>query len=666
MSGNSTKTSWILELVDKVSTPIRDVVNNIDAVERATTASSSSIDNQKGKVKELEKEYGVLKKEALLAQLELNKIARTRAKTTNEEEVKKLTEQFELAKKKIEEYEKKIISIRNEIAFTISEIHAPLEQVNQEVVRGTTNWGELAIGINQGIELIQKATSALDFAVKGKELETHVRRLTDLSNEQLLEYVANSNKIADVYKKDATDVANTVHIMTKSLGGSYQYNFDLIEEGIKKGADVNNELLSSMKSNAGAFQQMGLSARDAIAIMAKSAKDGLSPKDALDSIKKAGNSLMEMTSKQEKALAGIGVKTKDLVGKTSWEAVQIVSNAMKGLDTQSRATAMARIFGTAGKESGLAFVEGLADELPNLNDMPEVEEAASGMKGFFSDVKSWGADAFGTVAVYAQQLSPMFQMLAGGIPLIQALSKVTWLQSIATKAWTAAQWLLNVAMDANPLGATVAALVFLIGLVYAAVDSFDTWGSTILFLLGPIGWLIEAIVLIGRHWDSIVEAFESDGIVGALKRIGLVLLDVLMHPIQKVLGWVAELTGWEWAKDAANTVEEFRRKNDLITPEEKGEKKEEKKEPSVNDFLQSNAERLKYSPTEDAKNKNKKGKEGNGLNVGSGSNGVKSITMNLTVNNTFGVNRDTNIRDIADKVTGYVNDQLRDALINIG
>lgn len=663
MSSNSTKTSWILELVDKVSSPIKDVVNNIDAVERATTASSSSIDNQKGKVKELEKEYGVLKKEALSAQLELNKIARTRAKTTNEEEVKKLTEQFELAKKKIEEYEKKIISVRNEIASTISEIHAPLEKVNQEVVRGTTNWTELAIGINQGIELIQKATSALDFAVKGKELETHVKRLTDLNNEQLLEYVANSSKIADVYKKDATDVANTVHIMTKALGGSYQYNFDLIEEGIKKGADVNNELLSSMKSNAGAFQQMGLSARGAIAIMAKAAKDGLSPKDALDSIKRAGNALMEMTVAQEKALKGIGLKTKDLVGKTSFEAVQIVSNAMKGLDTQSRATAMAQIFGTAGKESGLAFVEGLADELPNLDDMPEVEEAASSMKGFFSDVKSWGADAFGTVAVYAQQLSPMFQMLAGGIPLIQALSKVTWIQMLATKAWTAAQWLLNIAMDANPIGLIILSIAALVAGVYYAIDSFDEWGSTMLTLVGgPIGMLINSLVLIYRNWDSIVEAFKSDGIIAGFKRIGLVLIDTIMHPLQRILGWVAELTGWEWAEDAAGSVEEFRKKYDLITVDEKSDKKEESKEPSVNDFLQGNAERLKYAP-EDVKNKNK-GKDG--LNVGSGSNGIKNITMNLTVNNTFGVTRDTNIRDIADKVTGYVNDQLRDALINIG
>lgn len=69
-----------------------------------------------------------------------------------------------------------------------------------------------------------------------------------------------------------------------------------------------------------------------------------------------------------------------------------------------------------------------------------------------------------------------------------------------------------------------------------------------LVLLGPIGMLISAFMLIKRHWDSIVEAFKSDGIIGALKRIGIVLLDVLMHPLQRILGWVAELTDWQWAK----------------------------------------------------------------------------------------------------------------------
>ncbi|EHQ43465.1 tape measure protein [Myroides odoratus] len=146
-----------------------------------------------------------------------------------------------------------------------------------------------------------------------------------------------------------------------------------------------------------------------------------------------------------------------------------------------------------------------------------------------------------------------------------ALTTVTNLSSLA---W----WKLNAAMLANPITLFIAAFIFVISLVASAIYYFDTWGSTILTMLGPVGTLINAIVLIGRHWDSITEAFKSDGILGGFKRIGQVLLDTLLHPIQRVLGWIGELTDWDWAKNAGKEVEELRKKWDLVTPEETEEK----------------------------------------------------------------------------------------------
>ncbi len=119
----------------------------------------------------------------------------------------------------------------------------------------------------------------------------------------------------------------------------------------------------------------------------------------------------------------------------------------------------------------------------------------------------------------------------------------------------------------------------LIGYVVTAIKYFDSFGSTMLVLLGPIGMLISAFMMIKRHWDSIVEAFKSEGILGALKRIGLVLLDVIMHPLQKILGWVAELTGWQWATNAAGSVEEFRKNMNLVSDEEKANTKKEDDKP---------------------------------------------------------------------------------------
>jgi hypothetical protein len=40
--------------------------------------------------------------------------------------------------------------------------------------------------------------------------------------------------------------------------------------------------------------------------------------------------------------------------------------------------------------------------------------------------------------------------------------------------------------------------------------------------------------------------------------------------------------------------------------------------------------------------------------------------MNLTVNNSFNTSKDTNTRDLADKITSEINDRLRDGIISVG
>lgn len=151
--------------------------------------------------------------------------------------------------------------------------------------------------------------------------------------------------------------------------------------------------------------------------------------------------------------------------------------------------------------------------------------------------------------------------------------------SAATKGMAVAQGILNAIMNMNPIMLVVSAIGLLIGYVTIAISYFDSFGSTMLLLLGPIGMLISAFMMIKRHWDSIVEAFKSEGILAGFKRIGLVLLDVIMAPLQKILGWVAELTGWEWAANASGSVEEFRKNMDLVSDEEKANTKKEDDKP---------------------------------------------------------------------------------------
>ncbi len=160
-----------------------------------------------------------------------------------------------------------------------------------------------------------------------------------------------------------------------------------------------------------------------------------------------------------------------------------------------------------------------------------------------------------------------------GLLVVRKVSTAFRALGIATHLLTAKQWLLNIAMNANPIGLIVMGITALVAVITIAIRKYDEFGSALLFILGPIGALISSIVQIRRHWDSIVEAFSVDGFIGGIKRLGQVLFDIILSPLDSILSYTAELTGWDWVQDYSNDVKEFRKKLEL-TEAEKGNPKE--------------------------------------------------------------------------------------------
>lgn len=109
-----------------------------------------------------------------------------------------------------------------------------------------------------------------------------------------------------------------------------------------------------------------------------------------------------------------------------------------------------------------------------------------------------------------------------------------------------------------------------------AIYKYDEWGAAALALLGPFGFIINFIKGIYDHWESIKKAFQTDGIVGALKRIGQVLLDAFLKPLQQGLEMLSNFPGvGNIAGNWAGKIEKLRGDMNLIQP--KTEKKEEGK-----------------------------------------------------------------------------------------
>ena len=114
--------------------------------------------------------------------------------------------------------------------------------------------------------------------------------------------------------------------------------------------------------------------------------------------------------------------------------------------------------------------------------------------------------------------------------------------SVTSKLAAASQWLLNAAMTANPIGIIIVSIGVLIALVAAIIINWDTWGKTIVKYMGPLGSIIEAVMMFGQEWAGIQEAFKSEGILGGLKRIGQAVIRLLIIPLKQA-GEVLEAIG---------------------------------------------------------------------------------------------------------------------------
>lgn len=139
---------------------------------------------------------------------------------------------------------------------------------------------------------------------------------------------------------------------------------------------------------------------------------------------------------------------------------------------------------------------------------------------------------------------------------------------------TGAVWLVNFAMSMNPVSLIIIGIAALLGFIALLIVKYNEWGALILWFMGPIGRLISAVKLIYDHWDSIKKAFKDGGIIEGLKRIGQVLLDVILQPIEQMLGLLSHLPGslGNAAKSMQNSVHGMRENMNLVTDKEKIQK----------------------------------------------------------------------------------------------
>ncbi|ALU74257.1 hypothetical protein AUW17_02780 [Tenacibaculum dicentrarchi] len=260
-----------------------------------------------------------------------------------------------------------------------------------------------------------------------------------------------------------------------------------------------------------------------------------------------------------------------------------ISQKFKNMTDKEITDTINKIGGPEGLRTALAKVKTGADDMIktfNAFDSSKfsLKDALKNAEGDFGKMKEMFSSRLEAVfSKIGEKIIPLLANLFDTLaPVLEWLyQNIDWILpafgSFVTilGAATAAMWLFNTAVSANPISLIIIAISALVALVVTAITHFDSWGATVLYFLGSIGMLISAFVLVHKHWDSIVNAFKSDGIIGGLKRIGIVLLDVLLRPLEGILKVAAKLPIiGKYAKSGLDKIQDLRKNLNLTPPEE--------------------------------------------------------------------------------------------------
>ncbi|MHB0998215.1 MAG: hypothetical protein ACYC27_03135 [Armatimonadota bacterium] len=246
----------------------------------------------------------------------------------------------------------------------------------------------------------------------------------------------------------------------------------------------------------------------------------------------SGNLLGKVFTGQVGALRRVGVtfsKTQEKILKTGNQSqktamlIKVISQNYGGLARKMAKTPEGRIIQLRNAWAGVKqeigmklmpiqekLVKYLTDHLPEIQAfinrvIKAVEKWSVRMKPVWETTKKVG----NFIITNWPKIEPMI--------LSVAAAYTTW--KVATIAVTAAQWALNVAMDANPVGLIVLAIGAVVGAltlwitqwdhIKAGMQDIERWKILFKTFLPVAGVVITVIDLIAKKWNKVTDAAKS-------------------------------------------------------------------------------------------------------------------------------------------------------------
>jgi TP901 family phage tail tape measure protein len=650
------QTNWILELVDKITAPVKEITVGIDKLEDAVT----NVDEKLGKLgddtsKAFDKSNTSLKMLAVQA---------------GSEAITNLGQPLLDGAKGAYAYDASL----KELSAITGVVGSDLKQIGGNARESAVDFGgDASESVRSYTLLLSKLTP--EIAKSPEALDRMGNSVALLSETMHGDLVGATNAASSVMNQFGVDLTNpveaakTMDVMLNNITSSAKVGNQEVTQVAQAidnvGAVAKNANVSFIETNA-ALQVLGkygkegaeggIALRNVLATMGK--KEFL-PKEVREQLKGAGVDI-DVLSDKNRTLAERLTELKKLGGNDA------LLGAMFGAENTVAIT------GLLGSVELLKdYTSQITADQTALADMAATmgtsyQESKDRIVSYFDDIK---LSIYGATGSMLPFIDIGLQGIMGVVELAPGLMAMKGLYDMlkaSTVIQTIAQWDLNLAMEANPIGAVVLAITALVAIVSAIVIYYDEWGAAATFILGPLGWIVNLVMSFVKHWDSITEAFSKGGVLAGFKRIGAVIFDAILYPLQQMLGLIEKITGYKIAGGFdSKSIGEMRHKLSL---DENDPKKAKEKEKPISAAEQERLRLLKL--------KEEGGKFppivpshiGADKSGASSSTGGKIITMTLNVYNTYKVAKEdlSNFERITEHVVGRINDTMKDALIAAG
>ncbi|MCX4577940.1 phage tail tape measure protein [Streptomyces sp. NBC_01571] len=395
------------------------------------------------------------------------------------------------------------------------------------------------------------------------------------SIKQIKSIATNALDLANVFEVDLGQATNAVGQMMKTgLAKNGKEAFDVLTRGFQTMGPRADDLLDTFNEYSTQFRQMGLSAIDATGILSQGMKAGARDTDVVaDSLKEFVLIAQGGGEKVDAAFKAVGLNGKEMQkvfvegGPKAKLALDKVFDGLRKIkDPADRNAAALALFGTKSEDMQRALMA--IDPSEAVSDLGKVGGAADDMGKTLRDNAATKIEQFkrkvetALVKFIADKVLPALEKFATWAsenkdflkPLAIGLTAL----AVALGLAAAAQWAMNIAMLANPVGLVVLAIAGLVAILAVAwvksewfrdkvTGAFEAIKTKVAPIIEEIKLLVGAFVQrVQEFWDR-----HGEGIMESVSRAWEGIQQYVGGALQTLKGLIQIVTGLisgDWEK----------------------------------------------------------------------------------------------------------------------